>query len=1436
MRILGNIKICPSMDSNWRCACVLLGLIVFVVLLESVGHAQVGVADTPEESIELVVPSSGETTYNGQLDGLDYDYFKFTINTPGTVTIYTQSPSGNNSLDPEGELFEGATGNRIAKNDDGGDHKNFRIVKKLSAPGVYYLRVRVYYRSWRSNWEGRVGEYELLLSFQGVPVAYYQDNDGDGYGDPDVSVTQVSPPPDGVWVTRDGDCDDTDATIHPGVADDQCDGIDNDCDGEVDEDADAAMTTYYEDLDGDGYGNPDITKQSCPITSAGWVTMPGDCDDSDASRNPGAIDICGDGVDQDCSDSDRVCGNATVCMDIADAPLTTQIESAPPLVMFLLDDSGSMDFDLLCDTDSGEFLYGNGHSSAYVRGDYNVSYLSKWAADVSDYWVTQWCGYNKVYYNPDVTYTPWPTYSDADPENTRKHPVFSYYIRDYDNWYTKHYTVDMDSHVFTKIGGVTLRYAHYYIKSGSDVYLVNLDGGSAKYYKVGDKGEDGYYLVDSLTEVTSNSSGGIPAGIKVNDYAGTLQNMANWYQFCRNRELAAKSAVAKVISGVSGIKIGLHSINNGKVCEVKSINVDGVDLTDTVLQKLYSVNSTGGTELRSALYEVGQYYDNTDGTENGGIGASPYSAEADGGTCQQAFTIVMTDGYYNGDENFDDVGNADADSGAETDESEWDGAPYEDSQSNTLADVAMYFYERDLRTDLNDFVPVTDADKNNQQHMVTYTLAFGVTGTLTPSQYDCPAITPGSDDPVPNCPGATDKPAWPDPGSSDKAKIDDLYHAAVNGRGKFLSAGNSEALVTALLALMEEIQNRVMTGASVTMNSQELETDSQLYQGFFDSSNWSGDLKAYSLNEDASGNVSTAEAWSAQNVFKGKALTWWNTGRNILTYNGASGIRFRYNNLTDDQKAYLSSSLVDYIRGDSESEEAKGGAFRDRDGLLLGDIVNSSPVFENGVVYVGANDGMLHAFDATTGSELFAYIPSFLIGNLSNLADPNYSHSYYVDNTIYTRTVKTGTNPQTVATWLVGGLGKGGRGYYGIKIDEPSGISEGDIPVIWEYPKSSVPDNDMGYSYSVPTIVKSNTGENVIIFGNGYDSPGGKAFLYVLKLDGTLLRKIPTLAGSPVPADGKCNGLSVPVPIDSDYNGTMDVVYAGDLLGNMWKFDLSATDSDSWGVDYGGKPLFTAKNKDGQIQPIVGKPSVMTHCKASRKGVIVLFGTGRYLAYEDTSNTEIQSIYGIWDWADAWENPDTRYFGSFGVPTGDPATRALSNFDGVSLLHQWVNSGDNTLINSSSNSINWFCPAEWAEAEATSQSYTGGTDVGWYLDLPSSGERMITKTQLVDGVAVVVSIVPKNSPCTAGGGSVIYMLNACSGGQPNDEFFDQNGDGLVNSDDGIYSGKRYPDDIYYAPAIVNNSDGDTDKMFLSKDEQIDIKKELMGIFYWRFVE
>ena len=466
------------------------------------------------------------------------------------------------------------------------------------------------------------------------------------------------------------------------------------------------------------------------------------------------------------------------------------------------------------------------------------------------------------------------------------------------------------------------------------------------------------------------------------------------------------------------------------------------------------------------------------------------------------------------------VGNADGD-----DSTDFDGGSHADNFSNTLADVAMHFYEGDLSSSLdNDVTPLGD-DDNEAQHMVTYTVAFGVNGELDTDPEDRDAVFDWGSEPL----------------SGTPETIDDMRHAAWNGRGQFLSAGDPQALIDSFNSTFDDIQSRTSSAASVSFNSTSLEGGALLFRAQFDPSTWFGSLVA--LDVTASGVDTETPVWNAADGLIGDTVAASTTianSRNIITYNGVQGIDFNwpsgYPILTDadlsqaqiddllagntvpaDNDTY-GESIVAYLRGSESGEIRNGGFFRDRADGPLGDIVHSAPVFVGSpserypndiastpysdfiasdvgnprteMVYVGANDGMLHGFNAENGAEVFSYIPNFLFSNqdsegLHYLADDEYIHRSYVDLTPTARDVFVNGGWKT---YLVGGARAGGRGIFILDITDPDTLSNPAATVVREF--TSEDNADLGFTYSEITIAKMNNGEWAAIFGNGYNNTG----------------------------------------------------------------------------------------------------------------------------------------------------------------------------------------------------------------------------------------------------------------------------------------------------------------------------------------------------------
>lgn len=536
--------------------------------------------------------------------------------------------------------------------------------------------------------------------------------------------------------------------------------------------------------------------------------------------------------------------------------------------------------------------------------------------------------------------------------------------------------------------------------------------------------------------------------------------------------------------------------------------------------------------------------------------------------------------------------------------------------------------------------------------------------------------------------------------------------------------------------------------------------------------------------------------------------------------------------------------------------------FRQRRTSKLGDIVSSTPWYvgapsagfsdvdhpgysafrrtklsRKSMVYAGGNDGMLHGFDAsldltnplvpegtptaTSGTELLAYVPTNVYPNLNRLSDQAYNknHRYLVDGSPMAGDVDLDSSSVNKwATVLIGAMGAGGKGYYALDISDPTGFSEtGSAPadtLLWEFDET-----DMGYAFNMPPsdnntsrakqIVEMANGKWAAIVGNGYNSALGKAVLYVLFIeqgvDGSWAAGdyVKLVADAPTGLD---NGLSTPIPFDTNDDGYADTVYAGDLKGRMWKFLVGPNGSDAsitatpstWKVAFSSAscasttpstcvPLFTAKDSGGLAQPIVAPPEVTQHPKG---GQIILFGTGKYIVDSDISNTDVQSFYGIWDKHDI-----------AGTTVG---TRASD------LLQQAVTSVTTTAVGSFRNTTN--TAIRWRVSGGSPANCVlpcTPTHMGWYMDLPTTKERNTGIPKLVNGVIFFNTLIPSDIPCDAGGTGWLMALKFDNGGLVNRAIFDTNGGSGVNGSGGSNGPLIDNNDLNVGGSLVGAAIGGT---------------------------
>jgi type IV pilus assembly protein PilY1 len=885
--------------------------------------------------------------------------------------------------------------------------------------------------------------------------------------------------------------------------------------------------------------------------------------------------------------------------------------------------------------------------------------------------------------------------------------------------------------------------------------------------------------------------------------------------------------------------------------------------------------------------------------------------------------------------------------------------PFKDDNTGMLADAAFYYWARDLRPDLaNEVKPLiaeievgSDTydevnfwnpanDPADWQHLTLFTVAYGISTAITvedgppygtwttTNEFGETRSHSLEEEGFPSCVGPpyefTENAAECDlavSGSREaadaiptEAKADDLYHAALNARGRYYRASAPDALAQSF----SEVLNRVSaaaasetSNASVAIKTGKLSDDSRVFQAVTNSETWTGEVRSLRLSRGFGkghcpdkprgafcerGNAPYQSTKVAGSFPAGNA-------RRVFTMADGTATLFDsaslwpllskeqklalmgcppYGDLgtvacqepealaSNNESRALAESRIDWLRG--EYDPVSG--MRERTNLL-GDILGSGPVvvgpprqlFEDAdyrdfksdpknqgrptMVYVGANDGMLHAFNADVGKgpliETFAYVPQAVYANLAPLTDPAYGGSdapkqALVDGAISYSDAKF-TDRYGKGGWrsvLVGALGMGAQSVYALDITDPGSTAPTDI-VLWEFSDASGSDGDdgardgrdMGYTLSAPPIVRIDPGSDdatepvwVALVGNGYgnnstegedpaacadnDDPlptnctisqTGNAVLYVLNLGGDdenrIHARMDTAVGAAEdPADlGRANGLAEVSALDENGDLIADRAYAGDLFGNLWRFDL--TDSNK-------RPtlIFQARDEHGNPQPITSRITFTRHPKG---GYLLLFGTGRFLDTEDKTDLGVQTFYGIWDdGGRVHPGPD----GGFLVPSrADLVEHAF-------LQQVDVVGEDGTAV------------ASRARTSTTSPIATpAGAARGWMIDLmlqdgTPEGERVVVAPQVRQGRVLFVSMIPGGC-CESGGSSWINALDAIDGGRLTVTPFDFNLDGEFNNRDLLKMGDSNREigssirviadnesGIYAAPARLDLGNGD----------------------------
>jgi type IV pilus assembly protein PilY1 len=908
-------------------------------------------------------------------------------------------------------------------------------------------------------------------------------------------------------------------------------------------------------------------------------------------------------------------------------------------------------------------------------------------------------------------------------------------------------------------------------------------------------------------------------------------NFANWFTYYRSRMQLTKAALSEVLMVTrNDIRVGMASINTGVVASKPAQTVDGLlgpvlrmgvrELTavhrDALLANLRAMTADGGTPLKGAVQEVGRYFSRAD---NG----NPWQTMPGDGTgagaqlaCRRSYNLLTTDGYYNVEPvaspgNYDNL-TAGAKELPGTDPNfRPAGAPYGytpvkpylDAHANTLADHASYFFVSDLRSDLPNHVEPTLnlGQPPYWQHLTQFTVGIGVSGSLDSrtsldgdgrsfrSKTLAALTTTG--------PGAIE---WPDPAGSAAAKIDDLWHAAVNTAGDYFSVKDASELTAALTSTLGALTTVDRRGAGVSLSGATATQGRLKFVPTYQAGSWSGDVLAYGMG--TSGEFEGSPIWRA-----GDRLPPW-ASRNIVTWDGTAGVAFN-TALDAATKALISvessqqDSLIDYVRGDASHEGVGSTPLRERYGRRLPDFVNSPPIlvkasldmgyrddFEasaysahlshrqsrpEGVLFVGGNGGMLHGFAETTGAEVFAYLPRAVLGHLSRLSRPDYGadnnpHQFFVDGDLAEADayIPTPRSPG-VPGWtnlLVGSYGAGSRGIFVLDVTDLSDL--GVHSVLTERSEQDNP--DIGHVFSAPEVGRLG-GRWFAFYGNGAYSTAGKAMLLVIDLatGAQLSFPVETRLGR--------NGLMGVRTLRNAATGEVEALYGGDLQGNLWRVDFarSANVAD-WKLGFRGAPLFTARDGTGAAQPITAKPTLATHYLGGRT---VLFGTGKLMDVGDPDSRAMQTQYGVRDptaegdssaavdltpWTSSSNHRDKlqqQVIDTSPVSGVDPATGAT-----------------NTYFKTSAHAVNW------------------DTQRGWFMDLvlpagtpgsaSAAGQRVIHPTRLIGEFAWVSTLVPGGSSkeCESSNGiGYGLLLPAITGAMHDKPVFDTNADGKINDKD-----------------------------------------------------
>lgn len=1086
-------------------------------------------------------------------------------------------------------------------------------------------------------------------------------------------------------------------------------------------------------------------------------------------------------------------GTASQATNLAELPLKASV-LAKPNVIFGMDDSGSMDSELMLYNNDGAFWWNYDDRSGWgVDANHPNPSLrtitSTWfnsAGDATSTWrkmvylfpngtgtgnrvyndgsndhfaimptrqfaFLRWSGvykdtttntyksaptnpadsptHNPIYYNPLVTYQPWApaqlssgavTPAAASKTAAKSHPIYGTGTFDLTASTTVPATPSADT-VFTALPGMT-------IPAGAKKNVCNSSNGSCGgWTTVGASDEAAsnskvtrvamsyypatYWVREACTPENSSAANDtctyVPGSNTVTlkryeiksgntfpsgrGYDAEMQNFANWFQYYRKRKMMLSAAMGETMENLTGMRLGVLAFNNLSG-DVTMYDADATNPANNRLRVagiFYETDRSGGTPTRETLKYIGEQYKRN---ATGAAAANNPIQYA----CQRNNAFIVTDGFANNSSVTPPGWDTDKDANT------WgSGAPYaaEFTHNGILADLALRYYTNNPRSDLaTGKLQATPNDGNTNLHMNTYGLTLGARGTLFLSESTA---------------APTSTSAWPDPNTNrSPTSVDDLWRATLSGRGKLYLATTPEETALRIRAGLDDMAWLVGGQGGVAVSAVNLSrSDGKAYIGFYNQRGWTGDLEQRTINPvDAS--ISTTNNWQAAARLNSNAWT----GRLIFTASGGVGVPFDNASIgatvNPDTTAFPDSSVVvNYLRG---SRSGEGDTLRLRSSLM-GPVVNAAPVLaprDHQTIYVASGEGMLHAINTTNGNERWAFVPPEMLVEMGKSVQRGWAYRTLLDGTPVLGTTQSGTR------MLVAGLGAAGRAYYALDVSAPTTPTteaQAKAQYKWSFPTTTTDRSNMGYPAGKPVFTRVNlagTVTDVVLLTSGYDNGqtigDGKGRLWMLDaVSGAVLKTFRTSDGTA--GTGEAGLAHVSAFHDSD--GTSKYAYAGDLLGNLWRFDLTSTDTG----EIAPTRLAILKDGSGATQPVTSAPELS---KVNGKRV-VLVGTGRMLDIGDFGGSAQRTIYVIADDGTTHSNART------------------------GLTAKTYSRGSNPEVTGSAP--NW------------------DTGHGWYMDLPA-GEEINTNPSVAYGMFVFVTNKNGSSNCSQQ--SYLFYIDIKTGGVP----------------------------------------------------------------------